>query len=278
MKRLSFAIAVLALGGTAYSRPGGAEVAIAGDAQIVGLDGTIRAATTLADLDTIVATGDATLRAPLWSARLSRGTRGVLRTELLQGQFYRLFELVQGTAKLDGAWTLRAGTFVLRAQAASVEASYQNGLLIINVGSGDTVVITGTSASITLKNGQKLTISYDPATGIFTIVVEEDNGSPIDVKIGKTTFQVSKGDTVTARVSGDDLFVNAVAGDVSLVGPDGNLVNVPQGGQATVVGGGAGAVRPGIPAPINLNVPAQSDPPSPKPNPYKNPKDVMSNS
>ena len=275
MKRLSFAIFALALGGTAFSRSGGNDIALAGDAQIVGIDGEIRAAATVADLDTIVATGDASLRAPLWSAKLTRGTRGVLRTEFIQGQFYRLFELVQGSVRLEGAWTLRAGTFVLHAQAAAVEASYENGFLIIKVGSGDTVVITGTSATITLKNGQRLTVSYDVATATFTITVQEDKGQPIDVKIGKTTFQVTKGDTVTARVSGDNLFVNAVAGDVSLVGPNGVLVNVPQGGQATVVGGGVGAVRPGVPGAINASVPAQHDPPLP-PNPYKNPKDVSS--
>ncbi len=276
MKHMLFAMAVVALGGTAFGRPGGSDVALSGDAQILGMDGAVRATTSPADLDTVVASGDASLKAPLWTARLSRGTRGVLRTEFLQGQFFRLFELLEGSVKLDGAWALRAGTLVVRAQAASVEASYKNGILVIKVGDGDTVLITGTSASITLKNGQRLQISYDPATGTFTIVVDEDNGQPIDVKIGKTTFQVSKGDDVTAKVSGDNLIVNAISGDVSLVGPDGNLVSVPQGGQTTVVGGGKGAVTPGIQVPFT---PGQKDNPKLlQLNPYQNPKTVMSNS
>jgi hypothetical protein len=273
MRRTAALATLVMLASPAFSRPGGSGITLSGEATIIALDGRTRADSALRDLDTISADGSTTITAGAWKALLSAGTKGILRTERVGADFRRLFEISSGSVALSGAWTLRAGTLLVTAASGSVEASYNNGLLIINVASGDSVQIVGSQATLTLKNGQKLQIKYDVASATFTIQVDADDGSPIDVKIGQTTFQVDKGDIVTAQVSGNDLIVKSVAGDFKLIGPDGQLQSIAPQGQLQVPDGGIGAVKGrGAPLPklpINTSVP-----PSPKPPIFKDRTDI----
>lgn len=265
MTKVAAALALVFLAGPL---PGGIE--LSGDAAIAG-----SSRTSLVDLDTVVATGRASIAAGSWTASLAAGTKATLRTEWSPAGFIRVLDLTQGVLAMDGAWNVRAGGMLMRSRSAAVSIEVRNGFLIIDVATGDKVVIVGYDATLTLAAGQKLKIKFDVTLAKFTIDVESDAGMPVDVKIGSTTIQVTQGDIVEAVVlGGGDLFVLVLAGDVKVLGPDGALKDVANGAAIQVAGGGEGAVRgrgaPRRPPPVRIRV----IPPEPRPTPYRDRTDV----
>lgn len=224
--------------GLSFLLVAGSSVSVTGDAKIIGFDGSERAATSIGDLDTVIATAKTTLSAETWKAVLTPGTKATLRTEWTGVAFLRVIELVEGSAFIEGTWAVRAGDFLVRSlQNAGVEVSFKNGILYITTPDGKGVEIVGTSARVKLGGAATLNISYDPKTGTFNAKVLD--GDPVDIKIGKTYFTADKGDEFNAQVDGDDFLVKVVTGEITVMGPSGGPKIVAPGADATRVSGGA---------------------------------------
>jgi hypothetical protein len=116
------------------------------------------------------------------------------------------------------------------------------------------VDFSDTAAQVDLAGGQRLVVDFDAGNNSFHVEVREDADGPIDVVIGATVIQVTKGDIVDATVTRKDpdvdLDVAVVQGVVHVTGPNGRGQDIAPKSQLLVAGGGVGAIY-GVPPPVS---------------------------
>ena len=185
-----------------------------------------------------------------WSATLGKNTMAAVRTLPEQDGarlvFRRALELVSG----EVSWKATSDSLLIlphariRAVAAQLRIFYFEGEIKVEAEDGQGLVeLLDTGTLVTLTGGQKIMVRFNPDTNTFQVDVVEDKGEPVELLLGATTIEGTKGDSFLARVDGNNLDVNVLKGVVDIKGPNGRSEEVGAGTLHLVPGGGVGAVQ-----------------------------------